>query len=86
MRIALNKWSQILGIADPLFPEMKQALNDAETQAQDAESDWEPLSEPPWKPDIEEDAAGGPGMPRGAQESLRQSLESLLQRPKSTAT
>lgn len=77
MRMALNKWSQILGVADPLFPEMKQPLNGTETRDKDAASDWEPLSEPLWMPD---DVVEEFEMPRRAQESLKQSLESLLQR------
>lgn len=72
MRMALNKWSQILGVADPLFPEMRRALNAAES----TESEWEPLSDPLSMPDREADDVE---LPHLAQESLKQSLESLLQ-------
>ena len=85
MRMALNKWSQILGVPDPLFPEMKQPIYEAETREKDTESDWEPLSEPLWMPGLEADTAKEFEMPRGAQEGLKQSLESLLQRSPATA-
>lgn len=81
MRIALNKWSQILGVADPLFPEMKHPPRDADLGRQnDLNEDWEPLSEPFRIPDVEADSAEELETPQGAQESLKQSLESLLQR------
>lgn len=77
MRMALNKWSQVLGVADPLFPEMRHP---PETPQKDVGSDWEPLSEPLWMPDMKADAADEFEMPQRAQESLKQSLEGLLQR------
>ncbi|KAF8435025.1 hypothetical protein L210DRAFT_3762782, partial [Boletus edulis BED1] len=83
MRMALNKWSQILGVADPLFPEMKQPLGDTETQKIDTGDDWEPLSEPFRMPGIKANPAEEIEeieMTPSAQESLRQSLEGLLQR------
>lgn len=76
MRMALNKWSQILGVADPLFPEMSHPLDDAETRPKDAGSEWEPLR----IPDMEMDGAAELQMSKSTQESLRQSLEGLLQR------
>lgn len=81
MRMALNKWSQILGVADPLFPEMEQPL-ESETRQSDVGGDWEPLSEPLWKADPAEEIE----MPQSAQESLKQSLEGLLQRSRPTAS
>ncbi|KAH0829158.1 acyl-CoA dehydrogenase/oxidase [Lanmaoa asiatica] len=76
----LNKWSQILGVADPLFPEMTHPQDEAETRQGDADSDWEPLSEPLCIPDMEVDASEELEMPRSVQESLKQSLEGLFQR------
>ena len=80
MRMALNKWSQILGVADPLFPEMKYPPGETETRQRDAGTEWEPLSEPLWIPDMRADPAEEIEMPKCAQESLKQSLEGLLQR------
>ncbi|KAF8548994.1 hypothetical protein OG21DRAFT_1526121 [Imleria badia] len=80
MRMALNKWSQILGVSDPLFPEMKLPP-ETETRQSDAGGDWEPLSEPLWKVDPAEEIE----MPQSAQQSLKQSLEDLLHRSRSTA-
>lgn len=78
MRMALNKWSQILGVADPLFPEMKQPRDDTETREREEGDDWEPLSEPRWIPGMSMKANPAEEA-QGTQESLRQSLESLLQ-------
>lgn len=80
MRMALNKWSQILGVADPLFPEMRHPPHEAETRQKDVGSDWEPLSEPLRIPVTETDGAEELEMPESAQKSLKQSLEGLLKR------
>ena len=80
MRMALNKWSQILGVADPLFPDMKRPLGETETRHRDTGGDWEPLSEPFGIPDMKADPAEQVEMPQSAQESLKQSLAGLLQR------
>lgn len=82
MRLAVNKWSQILGIADPLFPEMsmRHPPGEAETRQKNPESGWEPLSEPFRIPVMEMDAAEELEMPQSAQAGLKQCLEGLLQR------
>ena len=80
MRMALNKWSQILGVADPLFPEMMRPPVETETRHSDAGGEWEPLSEPFGAPGVRTDPAEEIQMPQSAQESLKQSLEGLLQR------
>lgn len=84
MRMALNKWSQILGVADPLFPDMEQSPGGAEARESDAGDDWEPLSESPWMPRVKASNAEEIVMPEHAQESLKQSLEGLLRRSRST--
>ncbi|KAG8221281.1 hypothetical protein J3R82DRAFT_1447 [Butyriboletus roseoflavus] len=80
MRMALNKWSQILGVADPLFPEMGHPPDEAETPQKDLGSDWEPLSAPLWMPDMKGDTAEEFEMPQRTQESLKRNLEDLLRR------
>ncbi|KAG9312113.1 hypothetical protein JVU11DRAFT_7400 [Chiua virens] len=81
MRMALNKWSQILGVSDPLFPEMKDLMVQTENSQNEADSDdWEPLSKPPWVRDKAVHVAEEIEMPRSAQETLKQSLEGLLLR------
>jgi hypothetical protein len=83
MRLALNKWSQILGVADPLFPDMMRPPAETETRHRDMDGesgDWEPLSEPFGMPDMKANPAEEIEMPQSAQESLKQSLAGLLQR------